>query len=198
VTVTALAAAASVQAGTAELRFDRRQALPPEPKGGSPGSIAVYHLIYTAAPGETNDLTVSGATGTLVPSVLGVRVSDTSAPLSAGPGCRAEGAEVVCTVSGQATIERFTYDVGDGNDKVRFVNTTGNVQLGPGDDSFTGDLGASFGVSNVDGGAGADSLGGSPAGSVRATYASRSAPITATLDGVANDATAATTSGRSP
>ena len=50
VTVTALAAAASVQAGTAELRFDRQQALPPEPKGGSPGSIAVYHLIYTAAP----------------------------------------------------------------------------------------------------------------------------------------------------
>ena len=187
--VAVAAGAAPAHAGTVELQFNRTQALPPEPRGGSPGSISVYHLTYTAGAGEANDLTVTGTTVNIVSSPLGVRVTDAGAPLTAGQGCTAQGMEVVCTVIGQATIERFTYDTGDGNDRLRFVNTSGIVQLGAGDDSFAAELAAAPGNPNtdVDGGPGADSLSANVPGGLRAIYAGRSAPVSATLDGAAND-----------
>ena len=187
--VALLVLCASAQAGTIEVRFHHTQALPPEPKGGSPGSISVYRLTYTAAAGEANDLTITGATGTIVSSPLGVRMSDAGAPLSAGQGCAAQGAEVVCTVSGAATIERFDYDTGDGNDKVRMVSTSGNVQLGPGGDSLTADLAnpQAAPAINADGGAGADTFGANVSGALRVMYTTRATPVTATLDGEAND-----------
>ena len=120
--VAVAAGAAPAHAGTVEVQF-HTQALPPEPKGGSSGSISVYHLTYTAGAGEANDLTVTGTTADIVASPLGVRLSDTGAPLTAGQGCTAQGVEVVCAVSGMATIDRFAYDTGDGNDKLKFVNT---------------------------------------------------------------------------
>src|SRR5262245_27809070 len=91
-----LLAPAAAGAATVELRFDGHVSNQIE------GTFNEYTLIYRAAPGETNLLTVSGA-----------HLVDTSAPIVPGTGCRNDGDGVSCAGDGPSEI-RGDYDLGDG------------------------------------------------------------------------------------
>jgi hypothetical protein len=198
-----LVAAAPSQAGTVELRFAGTATTAPEPKGGGSFTYSIYDLAFGSAPGETSELRV-------VPgqSSNAIRLRDSGAPIVPGEGCRRDDAYVVCELSlSSSQIGKRTFDLGDGGDSVtldstfgdvdagpgpdtvRFVNGSGTVKLGAGDDTAIAEQAVSPGIVavTVDGGPGADTLTTAANGRLRASYADRTAGVSATLDGIAND-----------
>jgi hypothetical protein len=157
----------------------------------------------TAPAGETNQLQAAFAGGS-------VALAD-SAGLTAGAGCDAAGASVVCPGT------RLVAALGDGNDTATVIGALPAViDGGPGDDALTGGdgndvleggagsdalvggagddllsgdgiaLAAGGGDDRLDGGPGADVLLGD-GGLDLADYSSRTTAVSVTLDGVADD-----------
>src|SRR5439155_7052495 len=115
-------------------------------------------------------------------SATSFQISDTDAPLSSGQDCRPDAATVVCEppdATGQ--IRSATVDLGDGDDSVVLDSLYGTIKGGPGDESLVAD-GAVF-----DGGPGADLMRARHAFGSTVSYASRTAPVRVTVDGVSDD-----------
>jgi hypothetical protein len=97
------------------------------------GSAAVDNgrLTFTAAPGEANKVTLGG------PDASGAfQITDTGAPLTAGPGCQAASNGVVCQGGVAAVVIAY---LGDGNDELTFTTPLASDALGgPGDDILNG------------------------------------------------------------
>jgi Ca2+-binding RTX toxin-like protein len=168
-------------------------------------------LTYTAANGETNQTVVSLAGGVYT-------IQDSGATITGGTACSAVNANKVnCPGAG---INAITVNAGDMNDLVWVTAPTSATVTGAagndtliggngndvligcvGDDTLSGGGGADTlldgflncaggGNDTLDGGAGPDVMFGGP-GTDTATYASRTAPVFVSLDGVANDGEAA-------
>ncbi|WTK15764.1 calcium-binding protein [Streptomyces sp. NBC_01525] len=125
-------------------------------------------LAYTAAPGQTNDVTVTEAYAKDDHARLTYLIDD-RVPVSAGHGCvhpdAADATTVRCTVvtvESQDPYAALTMDLGDGDDRVALANTAGEtyffnrVLLGDGDGTLTS-TGPADG-SSVVGGAGDDRI----------------------------------------
>ena len=100
-----------------------------------PGSGPVAHLVFTAAPGRANDVTVT-------PSGSELLVHDGGDTITPGSGCTAEDANTVRCLG----VSVVTMNLGDGND-VASNNTSvrsgiwtdqPGIQGGPGDDVLNG------------------------------------------------------------
>jgi Ca2+-binding RTX toxin-like protein len=157
-------------------------------------SIGGGVLYYTAAPGEVNNLSITFGNGVYT-------LHDSGAPtMTVAPGCSPAPQEVRCPYG---TFKSISVDLGDQNDvensatllftPVTVHGGTGNDTIstgggadyldgGPGNDTLDG----GWGDDTLDGGVGADVLRGGP-GFDTVTYADRVAPISASIDGVAND-----------
>jgi Ca2+-binding RTX toxin-like protein len=126
----ALAVAAPAQAGTA--RLDTTS----DPRAGT-----TVDLVYEAAPGEANKVTVSGEGNASGTTALVVRDLAGALP---GPGCTrpapADGTHVRCPVPPGATAESFQAMLGDSDDSLVLLATAvaliGNVNGGDGNDSI--------------------------------------------------------------
>lgn len=176
--------------------------------GGDPeapvgfGSITV--IGFAASPGETNIVSVTATES-------GYEIADSVATMTAGSGCTLSTPHAV-TCSETAVF--LVIELGDGNDSVSvdFVEYGIVVRAGDGDDTVAG--GDSFteriygGPGNdtlrggresdiIDGGPGADVMSGGTSWHTHAnshiahpdvvTYAGRTAPVRADLDGLADD-----------
>lgn len=138
-------------------------------------------LSIVASPGEGNAIVVSASGGSI--TVTDGRLA------RAGAGCTASGSTVTCPaadVTGGVVAllgdrdDRFT---GSGLDDVVYGGDGFDKAWGNGgSDSFHGDAGNDY----FDGGSGPDTVDGG-AGTDIAGYAPRSADLTLTIDGVAND-----------
>ena len=157
------------------------------------GAVTNGTLVYSAAPGETNNLSIT------LTSDAKYQLSDSGAStMTAGAGCSLVSGSVRCPVWGLSAI---SIDLGDGNDSAtswialptRIQGGTGNDSTttnissdvhdgGPGNDTLDG----GWGNDVLDGGLGADVLDGS-LGTDTATYAARTAAVTVTADGVVGD-----------
>ena len=149
--------------------------IPPEPKGGSPGGTGqTYELLLKSAPGEASDMTVSALS-----AGSGVAITDTAPRSTAGQGCTKVATEVRCSLTaGSSSISQRTFDLGDGDDKVRVSGTGGVLALGPGNDTLIVDQPIDGGLpTTVDGGIGADTFTGNRRGIIAATYGTRSAAV---------------------
>jgi len=127
------------------------------------GAEQTVRLNATTSAGERN-------TVTLVQEGRALRVTDTSAPLTAGNGCKAESATVaVCTIPAATEIDVVRIsawlELGDGDDTFTWgggpevidkvpIDLEGEVDAGPGADTIT-TAGAALGVK---GGAGDDHI----------------------------------------
>lgn len=102
------------------------------PASANPALVAIDNgrLIYTALPGETNNVTFdTGSGGTL-------RVTDTTANLTAGPGCTGSGHTVLCAGGG---VTRIVANLGDRNDTAQNdTDLPGDLVGGPGNDILIG------------------------------------------------------------
>jgi hypothetical protein len=149
-------------------------ATPTQATPGGTVSISGSTLVYTAAPGRTNDVTVALASGTYT-------VQDSAAGVNSGSGCAAAGAGVVtCPATG---VRSITADGGDGNDRlVVTAGTPATLNGGPGDDVLAGGPKADV----LQGGAGADAMGGG-GGADQVSYAGRTAGVVVDIDDVADD-----------
>ena len=155
-------------------------------------------LIYEAAPGETNVVSLEER-GT------GIAVHDT---VSITPGALCEATSdprtVVCD---PAYVSGTDFDLGDGDDRVdqTLRNAITNVDGGPGDDVIDAtkggggmlrggegddDIRASDGMSTMVGGPGADRIIGGASNADFVSYADHTAPVSLTQDGIANDGAA--------
>ncbi len=171
-------AAAPAHAATVELVKVRE--LPPYVSGGDqpwdPDRPAtdVLELRVVGEAGDADDLRLDG-----------LRVTATT-PLRAGAQCRADApGSVVCTpvpLPGHAaSVGGSLIDLGDGDDRLSVVAGGGRAFGGDGADVLEV---VSGGGGTWDGGPGADRMA-APGWTV--DYGTRSAPVTVTLDGVAND-----------
>jgi len=132
-------------------------------------------LRYEAAPGESNRLSVASENGTLT-------VTDLGANVSAGAGCTSVSATVAaCPAAGVAAMSVALGDMDDAATVARTSIPT-TFDDGPGNDVETGGGAVDTFVS----GAGSDTFRGG-AGQDIVDYSDRTAPVTVTLDGVAND-----------
>jgi hemolysin type calcium-binding protein len=164
-------------------------------------------LTYTAASGETNHLVLSLANGVYT-------ADDSGATISVGSGCTAVNAsKATCAGAGVTAISvdagnmndlawvtaatSATITGGTGNDSL--LSGNGNdILIGcDGDDSMLGGGGSDLlfdgffncsggGNDTFDGGAGPDSMFGGP-GTDTVTYSGRTAPVSVSVDGAAND-----------
>jgi hypothetical protein len=132
-----LAWPAAARAGTVEVRASTIEL------GGRAGPLVVHTVHFTAAPGERNDVRISG-------TLPAIRVADAGAPLTAGPGCVADGDAVAC----RADFGPVFADGGDGDDRIAAAGVVASVRGGAGDDvlSVSGSGGFLYG------GAGDDTL----------------------------------------
>jgi Ca2+-binding RTX toxin-like protein len=161
-----------------------------------PVLIAFLSLAGTAQAG-TLSVSVSGSsleiggdhTGNLIDVRLEAEryVIHHNGPINAAGGCHVYGPNVPLTpanaVCPSAGITLLEADLGDGNDDFRMsAGIPTRLDGGRGDDLLVG--GASYDV--LDGGPGSDDLIGG-LGRDRADYGSRTAPLTISLDGAAND-----------
>jgi Ca2+-binding RTX toxin-like protein len=130
-------------------------------------SITGSTLVFTAAPGETNNV-----------SIVWTDVQDSGSNLTAGAGCTAVDAH---SVSCPGPFTSATIDLGDGNDTAGiYVGVQSTINAGSGNDNVSahlapavihgegGDdqLGGFYTGDVVDGGDGADTLEGSPFGTL--------------------------------
>jgi Ca2+-binding RTX toxin-like protein len=162
-----LVPAAPAAAGTVELRNTG-------PIAHTPGDV--YEVVFEAGAGESNVVSMSAGPG-------GVLVRDTRTPLTAGPFCTQGIDGVSCSpavggfVSGPAVV-----DLGDGDDRLAVEGIIANVRDGPGDDVIEIPGGV------FEAGAGADVMRISdPTVASEVTYATRTAGVSVTEDGQAND-----------
>ena len=80
-------------------------------------------------------------------------VTDSAAPLAAGPGCTAGGTQVSCP--GDGLSDRVSIDAGDGDDRVTYTfGLPSTVVGGAGADTLSG----GFGPDTMNGGVGADQI----------------------------------------
>lgn len=150
---------------------------------------------FMAEAGEANNLTVT-QTGT---SVTFVDPSD-ALPATTHPDCTAAPPVVTCTnvfsitivlgdMNDQTTFSGVTAFVTqngeDGDDTLRGPTNSTNSSGGPGTDRLESATAAS-GLSTLNGGTGPDTFVGGP-GADSVTYADKTAAVTVTLDGAAND-----------
>ncbi len=138
-------------------------------EGGFKGpEVTVFHLDYSAEPGERNGPTVSReADGRIA-------VADATAPLTPGAGCIAADGRVTCS----GGLSTATFRLGDGDDRLVAVGDIGlgiDVQAGTGDDAVT----ATARADRLDGGGGRDDL---DAGAGDDSLADGDAPGTADSD----------------
>jgi Ca2+-binding RTX toxin-like protein len=143
---------------------------------GASATIANGVLTYTAAPGETNKLKLQ--TG---PQYT---IEDTGAQVTPASGCSVSDPgrhNMTCPLG---LFSSIVVDAGDMNDTVTdgLLVTPVTMLGGSGDDKLTG----GWANDTLDGGPGADVLKGG-GGTDTVTYASRSAAVNVSLDGVAND-----------
>lgn len=132
-------------------------------------------LTYDAAPGEANRLTVSSSGGTLT-------VTDTGATVTAGAGCTFVSAtKATCPAAGVAAMAISTGDMND-TASVSATQVPTTFDDGPGNDTMTGGGAPDTFIS----GTGSDTFHGG-AGNDVVDYSSRTAPVTVSLDNVAND-----------
>ncbi|QWB28348.1 calcium-binding protein [Streptomyces koelreuteriae] len=128
-----------------------------------------WHLTYAAAPGQANKVAITQ-------SFTGDRsrftfVIDDVVPISTGAGCghpdSADRTRISCTVEApesQSPLNSLEMDLGDGADTASFDNATdqvyyfNTVELGDGDDRWTGSTGGRVDGASVRGGAGADTI----------------------------------------
>ncbi|MEU2539966.1 calcium-binding protein [Streptomyces iakyrus] len=128
-----------------------------------------WHLTYTAAPGQANQVTVTQSyTGDRSGFVF---VIDDVVPVTAGKGCghpdSKDLTKISCTVEApesQSPLDSLEMDLGDGADTAAYTNATdqiyyfATVELGTGDDTWTGATGSGVDGSTVRGGPGDDTL----------------------------------------
>jgi Ca2+-binding RTX toxin-like protein len=148
-------------------------------------TLAGTYVTYSAAAGETNDLSIQVdrtdfSTHGLItlegPSIRTFTLTDASAPVHAGDGCVQQSASQVICVSTSAT--RIRVFLGDGDDKLHALGAdsvalvTESVDGGPGTDALTGGpyrdrlyggdgddrLGGGSGGDRLEGGLGDDQL----------------------------------------
>jgi RTX calcium-binding nonapeptide repeat (4 copies) len=134
-------------------------------------TVSVFSLSFRAAPGEANDVTFDA-------SPAGVMVRDAGAPVAAGSGCQPVpgGAQCSQPIAGAAV------DLGDGDDRIVTALLQVDVLGGPGDDTIE------VGSGTLDGGHGADVMRvRGPQAASTVSYATRTAGVSVTEDGVAND-----------
>jgi Ca2+-binding RTX toxin-like protein len=162
-----LVSAAPAAAGTVELRDTG-------PIAHTPGDV--YEVVFEAAPGESNIVSVSAGPG-------GVFVRDTGTPVTPGAFCTQGIDGVSCSpavggfVTGPAVV-----DLGDGDDRLAVEGISATVRDGPGDDVIEIPSGV------FEAGAGADVMRiTNPAAASEVTYATRTAGVSITEDGQAND-----------
>jgi Ca2+-binding RTX toxin-like protein len=158
-------------------------------------------LIYAAAMGESNDVSLS-----LVGTTYAI--TDTGATIEPGTGCvRVTLQQVSCRQpDGDDSLLHFEIFVRDGNDRVTVITApAGNSMMnklvgedgddtlvgGPGNDQLLGlegadSLSAGGGDDQMNGGPGPDALGGG-GGRDLARYSDRAAAVTVTIDGTADD-----------
>jgi Ca2+-binding RTX toxin-like protein len=167
-------------------------------------------VVYIAEPGETNDVTMTEASG---PS--GLQIVDSGATITAGAGCTSIAPDTVTCSFDDRYVE---VRLGDGNDTASLADTVlwnallmggaGNDEItaaggepsfarlfgGPGNDVLRGGDGSDV----IDGGAGADLMSGGTSGSCgtagvctadtdTVTYWNRTNDVFVDADGVAND-----------
>lgn len=133
-------------------------------------------LYYTAGAGETNNVTLSGGSGSFT-------IRDSGATMTPGPGCTASSASAVnCSGS----INSFKLDLRDGADSVVNTSSTDMTVLGgPGNDTLTGGPGTDIfdqgqtadGADRIVGNGGVDGV----------FYSGRIKPVRVSLDDQAND-----------
>jgi Ca2+-binding RTX toxin-like protein len=178
--------------------------LPASPARAASATVALQagKIVFRAAAGQVNNLTVSrlGTTGYMFADIV---------PVTPGAGCAAVGVTAVACIAAANVILDIDIDTGDLDDTV--TKTSGNTSViagGAGNDVLNGgpsgtdvdlstsnDLRGGDGNDILTGGTGTDVLDGGPgadkmlggAGSDLVTYASRTLPVTADLDGVADD-----------
>lgn len=128
-----------------------------------------WHLTYTAAPGQANKVAVTQShTGDRSGFVF---VIDDVVPVTVGKGCsHPDGTDLTrisCTVEApesQSPLNSLEMDLGDGADTASYANATdqiyyfATVELGAGNDTWTGAVGSGVDGSSVHGGAGNDTL----------------------------------------
>jgi len=156
------------------------------PAGRAPDR-PVYRFSLTTAPGERNDISLTFRPDT------GARLTDAAAGVAAGPGCAVSGAELRCDLPSGGYPEAHlagSLDQGEGDDRLILHATvaypsrvqgdpeTVVVHGGPGAD----DLDLGIGQFVADGGPGPDVI-----RARTVTYAGRTAPVSVTDDGFAND-----------
>ncbi|MET9763161.1 calcium-binding protein [Streptomyces sp. NPDC006372] len=126
-----------------------------------------WHLTYTAAPGQANKVSITQ-------SYTGDRsrftyVIDDVVPIDTGNGCdhpdSADLTRISCTVEApesQSPLNSLEMDLADGADTASFDNATdqvyyfNSIELGDGDDRWTGATGSRVDGTSVRGGAGDD------------------------------------------
>jgi Ca2+-binding RTX toxin-like protein len=145
------------------------------------GSVSVVNgtLHYDAGAGEMNRVFI------LQVPPDGVRVLDTSAPVTAAEGCtQVSVGEALCTLP--PSDRRFDVALGDLNDFVKIYDFYRRADLdgGDGDDELEGGTGRTV----LHGGAGGDIFHPGGANDDIIDYSDRTAPLTVTIgDGLAND-----------
>jgi Ca2+-binding RTX toxin-like protein len=143
---------------------------------GEHGTVDGYILGFQAAPGESNSVTITTGPG-------GILVRDTGAPLAAGAFCLPAVDGVTCAPGpGGALVPSAVVDLGDGDDRLTVLGLSIDVQDGPGDDVIEVPSGTFYA------GTGADTMRiTDSAAASEVTYATRTAGVSVTEDGVAND-----------
>ena len=171
---------AGAHAARVELEF-KGEVTEPTGHGGSV-RYSVYDVRLTAAPGELNRVSAQ-------PAYPSIRVEDAAGPIAPGTGCRSDGAAALCDPPAAARLRTLVLDLGDGDDTARVERTWATVLGGPGDDRASAGNPEPFDRTWVsfDGGPGSDTASADGSAWILADYSTRSAPVTATTDGVAND-----------
>ena len=171
---------AGAHAVRVELEF-KGEVTEPTGHGGSV-RYSVYDVRLTAAPGELNRVSAQ-------PAYPSIRVEDAAGPIAPGTGCHSDGAAALCDPPPASRLRTLVLDLGDGDDTARVDRTWATVLGGPGDDRASAGNPGPFDRTWVsfDGGAGSDTASADGSAWILADYSARSAPVTATTDGVAND-----------
>ena len=148
---------------------------------GSSAGVSAGTLTYTAASGETNQVTIE-------PNGLLYRITDAGATISPGLGCLTVSSNVVDCLA----IASFNASADDMDDTISVVGPLAStLNGGDGDDT----LGGGSGIDTLNGGAGADHLEGGLGGDTLSggadidsvSYSSRTSAVSVTIDNVAND-----------
>ena len=150
--------------------------------GASTVVVGSNQVVFTATPGTANQVTVSDSGNSF-------RVSDPASVVVAGVGCSQSGATVLCP---QSSISSIRVELGDGNDTLTSTASENLVvRGGAGNDTLNGggqgdQLNGEDGNDTIVGNDGPDTMDGG-AGTDVVSYAAKTQPIRADLDGAYDD-----------